>query len=286
MDISIRFLPTQLLAPETFLIRQIGGEGVAPELVHLNSLVIRGAEPVIVDTGVALTGEAWQEEVFAVVEPEDVRWIFLSHDDTDHTGNLDAVLERCPRATLATNWFTVERMAAEGGLPLERLRIVNPGESFRAGPRTLTAIVPPTFDSPTTRGLYDSSTGVYWAADSFGLGVPEPIDDISELPAGYLRGSFLQMQRMLSPWHQWLSPEKYHLHLHELRALGLTAIASAHGPALRGRQVHSGFNLLEELPYLPPASLVGQTDFEALLQVLGAAPAPESAPDGLAATAA
>lgn len=278
MEISIRFLPTQLLAPETFLIRQIGGEGTAPELVHLNSMVIRGAEPVIIDTGIALTGEAWQDEVFGIVEPADVRWIFLSHDDNDHTGNLHAVLERCPNATLVTNWFSVERMSTEGMLPLERLRMINPGESFQAGPRTLTAIVPPTFDSPTTRGLYDSSTGVYWAADSFGLGVPEPIDDIGELPPGYLRESFLHMNRMLSPWHQWLSPEKFNLHLHEIRALGLRAIASAHGPALRGRQVHSGFNLLEELPYLPPAPLVGQTDFEALLQILAAAPEGAEAP--------
>jgi flavorubredoxin len=278
MDIPIRFLPTQTLAPETFLIRQLGGEGMAPELVHLNSMVIRGAEPVIIDTGISLTSEAWQNEVFAVVEPEDVRWVFLSHDDTDHTGSLATVLERCPQATLVTNWFSVERMQVEGALPLERLRILNPGESFQAGPRTLTAIVPPTFDSPTTRGLYDSSTGVYWAADSFGLGVPEAIDDISELPAGYLRESFLQMQRMLSPWHQWLSPEKYHLHLHEIRALGLRVVASAHGPALRGRQIHSGFNLLEELPYLPPASLVSQTDFEALIQILADAPADADGP--------
>lgn len=272
MELPIRFLPTQTLAPETFLIRQLAGEGMAPELVHMNSMVIRGAEPVIVDTGVSLTSAAWQEQVFAVVEPEDVRWVFLSHDDTDHTGSLDAVLERCPHATLVTNWFTVERMAGEGMLPLDRLRMVNPGESFQAGPRTLTAVVPPTYDSPTTRGLYDSSTGVYWAADSFGLGVPEPIDDIGELPAGHLRESFLHMQRLLSPWHIWLSPEKYHLHLHEVRRLGLQVVASAHGPALRGRQIHSGFNLLEELPYLPAVPLVSQTDFEALLQVLAGAP--------------
>mgnify|MGYP003296853863 CR=1 FL=1 len=25
-------------------------------------------------------------DVFSIVEPEDVRWIFLSHDDVDHSG--------------------------------------------------------------------------------------------------------------------------------------------------------------------------------------------------------
>ena len=32
----------------------------------------------------------WMEDAFALVEPTDVRWIFLSHDDVDHSGNLDA----------------------------------------------------------------------------------------------------------------------------------------------------------------------------------------------------
>jgi flavorubredoxin len=27
--------------------------------------------------------------VFSLVDPKDVQWIFLSHDDVDHSGNLD-----------------------------------------------------------------------------------------------------------------------------------------------------------------------------------------------------
>ena len=27
--------------------------------------------------------------MFSIVEPDDVRWVFLSHDDHDHTGNLN-----------------------------------------------------------------------------------------------------------------------------------------------------------------------------------------------------
>jgi hypothetical protein len=39
-------------------------------------MVIRGREPVIVDTGAPVHREQWLEKVFSVVEPEDVRWIF------------------------------------------------------------------------------------------------------------------------------------------------------------------------------------------------------------------
>ena len=60
-----------------------------PLFVYINSMVILGKEPVIVDTGTPANRKQWLDDVFSLVEPEDVRWIFLSHDDVDHTGNLD-----------------------------------------------------------------------------------------------------------------------------------------------------------------------------------------------------
>src|SRR4029079_14727181 len=123
-----------------------------PVAAPINSLVIRGAEPVIVDTAMRINAPDWQEKVSERFAPADVRWVFLSHDDNDHVGSLFDVLERCPQATLVTNWFTVERMAADRLLPLDRLRLVNGGETFDAVDRTFQVVVPPNFDSPTTRG--------------------------------------------------------------------------------------------------------------------------------------
>lgn len=39
------------LSADTWLIRQLHGEGTAPMAIYVNSLAITGAEPVIVDTG-------------------------------------------------------------------------------------------------------------------------------------------------------------------------------------------------------------------------------------------
>ena len=122
MDIPIRLLETETLAADTHLIRILGGEGVSPVAIHLNSMVITGREPVVVDTGAGVARDLWFEAVEAVVDPADVRWIFLSHDDPDHTGNLLEMLDRAPRATLVTNWFTVERMSASCQLPMDRMR--------------------------------------------------------------------------------------------------------------------------------------------------------------------
>ena len=242
------------------------GEGVNPVAIHLNSMVITGREPVVVDTGAGVARDLWFEAVEAVVDPADVRWIFLSHDDPDHTGNLQEMLERAPQATLVTNWFTVERLSASFSLPMDRMRWVNEDESFHAGDRELRAIVPPAYDSPTTRGLLDTTTGVYWASDCFGTPVTHEVRDIAELDPGFFREAFLHFHRMVSPWHRWLDPVRYGRHLDMMRGLDASVAVGAHGPALRGRQIGSALNLLEELPHLPAATQPGHVDLEAMLE--------------------
>ena len=128
------------VAEDTYLIRQLTGEGEAPVSVYVNSLVILGKEPIIVDTGTKSNRKQWLQHVFSLVEPKDVKWVFLSHDDPDHTGNLLHCLEVCPDATLVTNWFTVERLATEYALPMTRMRWINDGDSFHVGDRALHAV--------------------------------------------------------------------------------------------------------------------------------------------------
>jgi hypothetical protein len=43
----------------------------------VNSLLIRGREPIIIDTGAPVHRLSWVEQVFSLVNPEDVRWIFF-----------------------------------------------------------------------------------------------------------------------------------------------------------------------------------------------------------------
>ena len=117
-------------------------------------MVILGSEPVVVDTGTPANRDPWLNDLFSLVEPEDVRWVFLSHEDVDHTGNLDQVMTACPNA-LVCNWAMLERFTNCFDFPLDRCRWVMHDESFNVGDRTLQAVRPPFYDSPTTRGLFD-----------------------------------------------------------------------------------------------------------------------------------
>jgi flavorubredoxin len=267
MEAPIRFTETEQVDPNTFVVHQIAGEGLGPVATYINTMVITGDEPVIVDTGVALTRPGWMERTFAVVDPQDVRWIFLSHDDGDHTGNLMQVLDACPNATLITNWFSVERMGGDVLLPLDRMQWINDGDTF-GDDNQFVAVLPPNFDSPTTRGLFDVRSKIYWAADSFALPIPFEVASIRELPPGFFREAFLEAQRMVSPWHRWLDPKKFSLHLARVAALGAETITSCHGVTLRGDEIDSGFELLHELPFHEPVNWPGAAELDLLVKTV------------------
>jgi flavorubredoxin len=260
-----RRVPPLEIARDTYLIRQVQEAIIGPLTVYMNSLVINGAEPIIVDTGTPVNREQWLKDVFAIVKPEAVRWIFLSHDDVDHSGNLHQVMEACPNATLVTSWFMIERHSCEFEFPLDRCRWVNEGQSWRAGDRTFTAVRPPLFDSPTTRGLFDDRTGVYWAVDSFATPVPELMDDIATLDDETWGMGISLFNRMNSPWFEWLDAAKFAAQVDRSQSLDIKVLAACHSPVIQGAKIGQAFGMIRGLPGQPAAPQPEQVDLEALM---------------------
>jgi flavorubredoxin len=263
----------QRIAPDTFLVPNL----VAAEpgtYVSVNTLVILAEEPVVVDTGAPLHRQQWLAALSSVVDPADVRWIFLSHDDGDHLGNMADLVALAPRARIVANFFANERAALEPDrrLPLDRQVWLEEGTSFDAGDRRLHLFRPPIFDGPTTRGLFDERTGVMWAVDSFAALTTGAVHDAADLPPELYDETFRLFNSMISPWHQWLSPERYGRHVDTVEAMGATTIASAHGPVLRGPFISGAFDRVRAMagqPIVPPP---GQATLDAL--VAGALAAP------------
>lgn len=169
---TTRQTPTQI-APETFVIHDHFGDGTAPVMVPINSMVIRGSEPIVVDTGYPTNRERFLADVFGLVEPEDIRWVFITHDDIDHTGNMAALMEAAPNATLIVDWFMVEG-----------------------------AVRPPVYDSPTTRGLFDPRTGVYWASDAFASPMATLATNAEQLDRATWIDGMAMFSQYVAPWHE------------------------------------------------------------------------------------
>ena len=271
MEASVPLTSPVRIAPEPFLIPNLA-PAEPGTFVQVNSLLIRGEEPIIVDTGAPVHREHWLEQVYSLVDPEDVRWVFLSHDDGDHTGSLYDVLEASPAATLVTNFFAWERLALERpAVAPDRMIWRGPNESFDAGDRRLRLVVPPIFDGPTTRALYDERTGVLWAVDSFAALTTGAVHEVEEVPKDLYEDSFQLFNSMISPWHEWLDPVAYNRHVDTVEALRPQVVASAHGHVLRGGDIHDAFDRVRTLAGQPRIAPPGQSALDELLATVIAA---------------
>lgn len=259
-----RHAPVEI-APDTFVIQATQGEGVAPVAVHLNAMVIRGREPIVVDTGVPALRDRYLEDIFSVVDPEDVRWVFLSHDDVDHYGNLDALMEACPHATLLTSWFQWERLGNLPAVAPHRMRWLEAGERFEANDRIYAAVRPPLYDSPTTRGLLDTATGVYWAGDCFATSVPHALPDVRELPEDEWVQACIGHAQLLSPWLGMVDGATFHAEVERFSRIGITTIASCHSPTITGERVGRAIEMLHAVPSAPQFAAPGQELLDAII---------------------
>ena len=232
---------------------QLLPEGEALRL-PLNSLVLVGSQPVLVDTGAALARHRWWQQVEAVVDPVDVRWIFLRHDDADHAGNLDEALRRCPEAKVLTSPATAQRLHGVLPLPPQRCRFVDDGEVLHLAERQIEVLWPPAYDSPATRGVFDHASGVYWAADCFGAPVPHLVNEAADIDSDIWTEGFVAYHRNLSPWARHVDPDRWRAAVGRVAALSPRIIASTHGPAIRRPLTVRSLELLAELA-VPPAAV-------------------------------
>jgi flavorubredoxin len=253
-----------LVAPDTWVLPSAVADG--PMAVHLNAMLVRAEQPVLVDTGDPRFRDHMLDSVFGLVAPEDLRWVFLSHDDADHYGNVMAVLDAAPNAVLVTSWYMTQRLASDGiVVPSHRLRFVADGETLDVGDRVLAAVRPPLYDSPTTRGLFDPSTGVYWASDAFGTPVPAPTAFADELDPDFYEAGFTTMQHWLSPWLVDVDPARFAAAVERVRGLGVTTIAGCHGPVLGAASLDRAFDLMRTAALRAPMPMPGQEVLDAVL---------------------
>ena len=268
------YVPPTEVAPDTFVIHQVQPALGQPLFVYINSLVIRGSEPMIVDTGTPANREQWLKDAFAIVEPEAVRWVFLSHDDVDHSGNLDQVMEACPNAKLVCNWAMVERHTNCFDFPLDRCHWLMDGESLDVGDRVLQAVRPPVYDSPTTRGLFDPTTGVYWAVDTFATPLLDHTMGIADLPPDFWSdGLALFALGAVSPWLSMLDLGKWNRRVDEIQGLDIKAIAACHSPVIEGEFIGQAFERVRALPTIDPPPMPDQSVLEQIVAATSQAPA-------------
>lgn len=251
------------VADDTFVLPgalPVPGVGLLP----INAMVIRGEQPMIIDTMTGVQREEFLEKVFSVVEPKDVKWLFISHEDRDHSGNLGDLLEQCTNAKVITNFLGLGKLSEGFQLDPEQVYFLNDGDSLDIGDRTVKAVRPPLFDSSATRGLFDPKTSTYFSADCFGTAVDEVVQYVDDIPAKDFEEGFFWMNRINHVWFHHIPPQVIEETAVHVRQLAPDRIVSGHGPVARNNPLEL-CDWITRIGDMEPIPMPSQEDFEKML---------------------
>jgi flavorubredoxin len=257
MDKPYQIMPDIEILPAHF---PISGMGFLP----VNAFVIKAKEPVLVDTGMGIESEEFIKALSSIIDPQDLKWVWLTHDDADHAGNIQKVLEAAPNARLAANSLAVLRMSSAWPVPMHRVYWLNSGDNISVGDRKLTAVRPPLFDNPTTIGIYDNKSEVFFCADCFGAVIPSPSRNVDEIEEGDLTQGMISWASMDNPWVHMVDPSKFSQALDRIRQISPKMILSGHLPPARGK-TERFLELLAAVPPSAPLIAPNQTALEQML---------------------
>jgi len=257
MDKPYQAMPDIEILPAHF---PIPGAGFLP----VNAFIIKAKEPVLVDTGMGIDSEEFIKALESIIDPQDLKWVWITHDDADHTGNIREVLEAAPSARLAANSLAVLRMSTAWPVPMQRVYWLNSGDSIMVGDRKLTAVRPPLFDNPTTIGIYDNKSEAFFSADCFGAIIPSPAQNADDVTEVDLAKGMISWASADSPWVHMVEPSGFIKALDSIRQISPKMIFSAHLPPARGK-IEQFLDLLAKVPTSTPFVTPDQKALEQIL---------------------
>ena len=235
----------------------------------INAFVMHGDEPMLVDTGTVAEADEFMTALRTVIDPADLRWIWLSHTDYDHIGALPQLLDENPRLRVITTFFAVGILGLSATpLPMDRVYLCNPGERITIGRRTLTAIKPPVYDNAVTTGFFDETSGILFSADCFGALLGDVPQDAADIPAAELRAGQTTWVTVDSPWIHGVDRTAFTGALEGMRSLAPSIVLSGHLPPAPGALLDP---LLDTLAAAPDAAPFVGPDQPALEQILAGA---------------
>lgn len=265
MDAPYQAPPDVHVLPSTLTLPAVG-------TLTINAYVLLADEPVLIDAGIGSDGDEFIDALASIIEPRALRWVWLTHDDADHTGSIQRVLQIAPNARLVTHAFAAMRMSTWWPVPLDRVHAIRPGDRLPVGDRTLRAVPPPLYDNPLSTGLVDEATGALFSVDSFGAFLAEATQDASEVPAAALAAGMRAWATSDSPWAHLLDRRRFDQVLDGVRRLQPSCIFSSHLPAARGASLERFLQVLRSVPDAEPAVAPDHDGFARMVAAMMAQP--------------
>jgi flavorubredoxin len=74
-------------------------------MLPVNAFVLQAREPVLIDTGLIAEHDEFMATLEFVMDPRDLRWLWLTHPDPDHVGSLQQLVTDNPHLRVITTFL-------------------------------------------------------------------------------------------------------------------------------------------------------------------------------------
>lgn len=142
---------------------------IVPNGVSYNSYIILDDNIAIMDTVDARKTDEWLQNLEKELAGKTPAYLILSHMEPDHSGSIQAVVEKYPDMKLVSNAKLFQMLPQFFELDVEGKKIVvAEGDTLELGSHTLTFVMAPMVHWPEVMVEYESSEKVLFSADAFG----------------------------------------------------------------------------------------------------------------------
>ena len=142
---------------------------IVPNGVSYNSYIIMDDKIAIMDTVDARKTDEWLENVERELSGKAPAYLIISHLEPDHSGSIQAVIEKYPDMKLVSNAKVFNMLPQFFDLDVEDKKVVvAEGDTLELGSHTLNFLMAPMVHWPEVMVEYESSEKVLFSADAFG----------------------------------------------------------------------------------------------------------------------
>ena len=226
----IRHVTDDLYQISEIVSGQFGSEAVSVYVL------LNGDQPVLIDCGSHLHRESIMADLDNVLEDRRPAYIFLTHSELPHAGNISSVVGRWQDIHCVVSNVMLAYIEVLPTLPLSQITQATAGSTVSVGGRTLEFVTALLKDQPGSQWIYDGQTQTLFSGDGFGYHCPpEQSGRFSdEIPGGIQTEQFESYHRQTFRFLRWIMPERFNADLDRLFGmLPISIIAPIHGAAIR-----------------------------------------------------
>lgn len=139
-----------------------------PVGVSYNSYIVADEKVALVDTVECGFEEEFLTNIDEAIGDRQIDYLVVNHMEPDHSSLVSLILERYPSISIVANAKTLPMLAGYYGVPAEKVKVMDEGESLSLGSCSLSFHMIPMVHWPETMVTWLEEEGTLFSGDAFG----------------------------------------------------------------------------------------------------------------------